>query len=85
MSEAREISIQTKKEASSAIKQEETGIVDAVFITQDKEGNKIIKVRTRELRIPEIGDKFSVPNGQKGIVGMIAPEADIPFTVNGIW
>jgi DNA-directed RNA polymerase subunit B len=84
LSEAREISIQTKKEASSAIRQEETGIVDAVFITQDKEGNKIIKVRTRELRIPEIGDKFSVPHGQKGIVGMIAPEADIPFTVSGI-
>jgi len=84
LSEAREISIQTKKEASSAIRQEETGIVDAVFITQDKEGNKIIKVRTRELRIPEIGDKFSVPHGQKGIVGMLAPEVDIPFTVNGI-
>jgi len=84
LSEAREISIQTKKEASSAIRQEETGIVDAVFITQDKEGNKIVKVRTRELRIPEIGDKFSVPHGQKGIVGMIAPEADVPFTVNGI-
>ncbi|MBU2577071.1 MAG: DNA-directed RNA polymerase subunit B'' [Nanoarchaeota archaeon] len=84
LSEAREISIQTKKEASSAIHQEETGIVDAVFITQDKEGNKIVKVRTRELRIPEIGDKFSVPHGQKGIVGMLAPEADVPFTVNGI-
>lgn len=84
LSEAREISIQTKKESSSAIKQEETGTVDAVFITQDKEGNKIIQVRTRELRIPEIGDKFSVPHGQKGIVGLIAPELDIPFTVGGI-
>ncbi len=84
LSEAREISIQTKKENSSAIKQEETGIVDAVFITQDKEGNKIVQVRTRELRIPEVGDKFSVPHGQKGIVGMIAKEADIPFTVSGI-
>jgi len=84
LSEAREISIQTKKEASSAIRQEETGIVDAVFITQDKEGNKIVQVRTRELRIPEIGDKFSVPHGQKGIVGMVAPEIDVPFTAGGI-
>lgn len=84
LSEAREISIQTKKEASSSIRQEETGTVDAVFITQDKEGNKIIQVRTRELRVPEIGDKFSVPHGQKGIVGMLAPEQDIPFTVSGI-
>ncbi|MCH7850201.1 MAG: DNA-directed RNA polymerase subunit B'' [Nanoarchaeota archaeon] len=84
LSEAREISIQTKKENSSAMKQGEKGIVDAVFVTQDKEGNKIIQVRTRSLRIPEIGDKFSVPHGQKGIVGFIAPEEDVPFTVSGI-
>ena len=84
LSEAREISIQTKKEASSAIRQEETGTVDAVFISQDKEGNKLVQVRTRELRIPEIGDKFSNPHSQKGVVGMVAPEVDIPFTVNGI-
>ncbi|MBT3642729.1 DNA-directed RNA polymerase subunit B'' [archaeon] len=84
LSEARDISIQTKKENSSAMKQGESGTVDAVFITQDKEGNKIVQVRTRELRIPEIGDKFSVPHGQKGIVGFIAPENDIPFTVGGI-
>ncbi|MDH3324361.1 MAG: DNA-directed RNA polymerase subunit B'', partial [Candidatus Peregrinibacteria bacterium] len=84
LSEARDISIQTKKENSTAIKQEETGIVDAVFVTHDKEGNRIIQIRTRELRVPEIGDKFSVPHGQKGIVGMIAPEQDVPFTVSGI-
>jgi len=84
LSEARDISIQTKKESSSAMKQGESGTVDAVFITQDKEGNKIVQVRTRELRVPEIGDKFSVPHGQKGIVGFIAPENDIPFSVNGI-
>jgi len=84
LSEAREISIQTKKENSSAIRQEEKGTVDAVFITQDKEGNKIVQVRTRELRIPEIGDKFSVPHGQKGVVGFIAPEMNIPFTSMGI-
>ena len=84
LSEAREISINSKKENSVAIKQEESGIVDAVFITQDREGNKIIQVRTRELRIPELGDKFSVPHGQKGIVGSIVKEEDIPFTSGGI-
>lgn len=84
LSEAREISIQTKKESSSAIKQEERGTVDGVFVTQDKEGNKIVQVRLRELRIPEIGDKFSVPHGQKGVVGFVAPENDVPFTSSGI-
>jgi DNA-directed RNA polymerase subunit B len=84
LSEAREISIQTKKENSSSIRQEECGTVDGVFITQDKEGNKVIQVRTRELRIPEVGDKFSVPHGQKGVVGFLAPEMDVPFTVGGV-
>jgi DNA-directed RNA polymerase subunit B len=84
LSEAREISIQTKKENSSAIRQEEEGTIDGVFITQDKEGNKVVQVRTRELRVPEIGDKFSVPHGQKGVVGFIAPEMDVPFTVGGV-
>jgi DNA-directed RNA polymerase subunit B len=84
LSEAREISIQIKKESSSAIRQGEKGTVDAVFITQDREGNKIVRVRMRELRIPEIGDKFSVPHGQKGVIGLVAEEEDIPFTSNGV-
>jgi DNA-directed RNA polymerase beta subunit len=84
LSEAREISIHTKKENSTAIGQEEFGTVDAVFVTQDKEGNKIIQVRTRELRIPELGDKFSCPHGQKGVVGAIAKESDLPFTSIGV-
>ncbi len=84
LSEAKDISIQAKKEASSAIRQEERGTVDAVFITSDQEGNKIAQVRTRDLRLPEPGDKFSTPHGQKGVVGLIADSQDIPFTASGI-
>lgn len=84
LSEAKDISIQAKKEASSAIRQEERGTVDAVFITSDQEGNKIAQVRTRDLRLPEPGDKFSTPHGQKGVVGLIADSQDIPFTARGI-
>src|SRR3989338_3715351 len=66
------------------MRQEEKGTVESVFITEDNEGNKIIQVKTRDQRIPEIGDKFATSHGQKGIIGMIVPEEDVPFTASGI-
>ncbi|MFH1803048.1 MAG: DNA-directed RNA polymerase subunit B'' [archaeon] len=84
LSEARDLSIQAKKEASSVIRQGERGTVDAVFITVDSQGNKVVDARTRDSRLPEVGDKYSSPHGQKGVVGMIANNDDVPFTVNGI-
>ncbi len=84
LSEVREISIKAKKEASSVIRQEEQGIVDAVFVTEDGQGNKVIRVRTRDLRMPELGDKFATSHGQKGVIGAIIPENDVPFTSGGI-
>jgi len=84
LSEAREISIKAKKEASSVIRQEEKGIIDAVFVTKDGQGNKVVRVKTRDLRIPELGDKFATSHGQKGVVGAIVNENDMPFTSKGI-
>ncbi len=84
LSEARNLSIQSKKEGSVAIKQGESGIVDSVFITIDGEGNKIARIRVRDHRIPEPGDKFSTPHGQKGVVGLLADPKDIPFTSRGV-
>jgi DNA-directed RNA polymerase subunit B' len=84
LSEAKDISIQSKKEGSTAIRQEEKGIVDAAFITTDAEGNKIVQIRMRDLRIPEPGDKFSAPHGQKGVIGLVADPKDIPFTARGV-
>jgi len=83
LSEAKDLSVQSKKKGSSAIRQEEKGIVDAVFVTADNEGNKIAQVRTRDLRIPEPGDKYSAPHGQKGVIGLIANSQDVPFTSSG--
>lgn len=84
LSEAREISVRTKKESSVTMRQEEKGIVESVFITEDNEGNKIVQVKTRDQRIPEIGDKFATSHGQKGVIGLIVPEEDVPFTSRGI-
>ncbi len=84
LSEAREISIRAQKESSITMRQEEKGVVDGVFITEDKEGDKIVHVKTRDHRIPELGDKFATSHGQKGVIGAIIPEEDIPFTSSGI-
>jgi len=54
LSEAREISVKIKKESSVTLRQEEKGIVDAVFVTEDHEGNKIIHVKTRDQRRRQI-------------------------------
>lgn len=84
LSEAREISVRAKKESSIVMRQEEQGTIDNVFITGDEEGNKIIQVRTRNMRVPELGDKFATSHGQKGVIGAIIPEEDIPFTSSGV-
>ncbi len=84
LSEAREISVRTKKESSVSMKQEEKGIVEGVFITEDDDGNKIVQVKTRDQRIPELGDKFATSHGQKGVIGLIVDEEDVPFTSKGI-
>jgi DNA-directed RNA polymerase subunit B len=84
LSEAREISIRNKKESSVVMRQEEKGTVDSVFITEDAEGNKVVQIRTRDHRIPELGDKYATSHGQKGIIGALVSEDDIPFTSSGI-
>jgi DNA-directed RNA polymerase II subunit RPB2 len=65
-------------------KKGQLGYVDKVFITDDEEGFRIAKVRIREDRVPAIGDKFSSRAGQKGTVGIVLPEKDMPFTESGI-
>lgn len=84
LSDLREISMHTKKDNSTVIKQEEEGTVDMVFVTQDSEGNKLAQIRIRDTRKPEVGDKFATPHGQKGVIGLIVEEESVPFSVNGI-
>ena len=65
-------------------KKGQLGFVDKSFITQGEEGFNIAKVKVREERLPAIGDKMASRAGQKGTLGLIIPEADMPFTPDGI-
>ncbi len=59
--------------------------IDKIMVTQaENSETKIIKVQTRQTRIPEVGDKFSSRHGQKGVVGIIAEQVDMPFSDRGI-
>ena len=78
------IAASTRRESSISIKHGEGGIVDDIVITENEEGNKIVQIRIRDPRIPEIGDKFASRHGQKGVIGMIVPQEDMPFTASGI-
>ena len=57
--------------------------IDKNYIDRNGDGYSFAKVRLRSLRKPVIGDKFSSRHGQKGTVGNIIPEEDMPFTASG--
>ena len=65
-------------------KKGQVGIVDKSFMTEGEEGKRVAKVRIRGERIPQMGDKFCSRAGQKGTIGIILPECDMPCTEDGI-
>ena len=71
-------------DASVTPKKGQLGFVDKSFITEGEEGHRLAKVRIREERIPAMGDKFCSRCGQKGTVGLIIPEENMPFTDEGL-
>jgi len=78
------IAANTRRESSTSVKHGEEGVVDFIALTENEEGNKLVKIRLRNERIPELGDKFASRHGQKGVIGEIVPQSDMPFTTSGV-
>ena len=62
------------------------GTVDNIYISNKISGDdsKICKVKFLKIKKPEFGDKHASRHGQKGVLGMIIPEENMPYTKDGI-
>jgi DNA-directed RNA polymerase II subunit RPB2 len=61
-----------------------SGTVDKVFVYTTDQSLKVCKIRLRKIRTPELGDKLCSTIAQKGVIGMILPQEDMPFTKDGM-
>jgi DNA-directed RNA polymerase beta subunit len=72
------------RDTSMQIKGNDDGYVDMNYTGLNGDGYKFCKVRLRKYRKPTIGDKLASKHAQKGTIGMVYREADMPFTKDGI-
>ena len=73
-----------KTDCSLSISNGEEGIVDDIWSGLGEDGNLIIKIKIRQLRFPEIGDKCASRSSQKGVCGLLLEQENMPFTSQGI-
>ena len=74
----------TKKDVSMVLEQTDEGVVDSVLLAQNEVGKRMTKIRLRQTRVPEVGDKLASNCAQKGVIGRIMEPEDMPFTAEGI-
>jgi len=73
-----------RKDTSVRVRHSEEGLATDILLTENGEGNLLVKVKMRDPRNIEVGDKFSARSGQKGVVGLLKNSKDLPFSENGI-
>ena len=75
---------QERRESSMNVRHGEYGWVDNVFVTESLDSGRLVRITLRSNKIPELGDKFASRHGQKGIIGRMVNEEDMPFTEDGV-
>jgi DNA-directed RNA polymerase II subunit RPB2 len=71
-----------EKDASRRVGIGENGKISRVYIGKSN-GINIIKVKIEQIRKPQVGDKFAARYAQKGTIGKILPDEDMPFVESG--
>ena len=72
------------EDSSIIVKKGEEGFIDRIFKSTTPNGYQLIKIVIRKVRIPEVGDKFASRAAQKGTVGMVYNQEDMPWTQSGM-
>jgi len=72
------------EDQSKTFRTTEETYIDKNYTGRNGDGYNFAKVRIRTHRKPVLGDKVSSRHGQKGTVGNIIPECDMPFSKDGI-
>lgn len=72
------------RDTSMQIKGNDDGYVDMNYTGTNGDGYKFCRVRLRKYRKPVIGDKLASKHAQKGTIGMVYSDCDMPFTKDGI-
>tara|TARA_Y100000992_G_scaffold300470_1_gene269192 strand:- start:225 stop:3737 length:3513 start_codon:yes stop_codon:yes gene_type:complete len=72
------------EDCSKSYKTHEECYIDRNYVKRNGEGYTCCKVKIRSHRVPAVGNKFSSRHGQKGTIGHIINEEDMPFTKEGL-